>query len=1420
MLFENYRENVVYSSQTRINFPKSSVGNKPGEGVALFLMCPNRNKAVEAIMDPVMNLVQSQYKRIVTDAVYKEKIGTNRIFSLERAQTDRYYIQIKDFPLYYINYSSRNSILSKKKNVVNDLSRWMEIIFDRVDQVGAKIKCKEFLRILKDRLRDPLYKSYEKILIFDLNSWSSTVKSCVIMNRELLNNPLSIFLYAANYYPELLSDFPKTKFMIINRGSGQLYITNTSYFRKENYSKIRAKLSVFKSLVFSTSEEFDPTDEQLQKEVNAQIINSFKMELKKKLRYNLLGKDSNSNIFDDIDITTSTSEPFDDELQKLENEINDIENSNTENEENNETVNIETGEDFDVNEEINRAVDEELDYITDLTNLEDVDIEEVTQNITDKINNKRYKTSFMPERTPEEIARIERLTNDQKQFLTKRKSNTERKTIKTSITGGNIKTSNPNILSSKFVNFDKDYVDKALEADIDDAVSILSKASRKLFITNKIVEDSSNTQSLKSTYTYKLEDEKGNKYQLSFDIPKIIDGNYVYLNGTKKNIRHQFILKPIVKTSPDVVQIVTFYNKVFIYRRGLVNQNINRIITYLEKNPQEYKIRVGNSSMKNQEYDVPLDLSMFARYFSEFTVHGYTFYGSIDSLLENYKKVMKKDLNFDKNVELPIAFNKKTKDVKMLNLTSDSYENTIYNLFSESERESIKKIKRKPKLVTANVKMLRKEIPLILFMLFCEGFTSVMKKANIEYEFVKKDEKKKLDPMLWDSIELSDGFIAWKKSPFRNELLLNGLKREDMTLYSFEDLDSKDTYISLLAMKYPGNQKIDIALDNYKDFLLDDKTKDILEDFGYPTDLVSLLVVACGMLTDTHYLIENNMNNMRIRSNEVIAELVYSAVTKAYTDYRKTSYKKRPSSLQIKKSQIIDNLLSSDTNMIEEFSSLNPILELEKQRAVTFKGIRGIQKDRAMTLPRRAYDKSMLGTIGISTSPDANVGVVRQLTMEPQITSTNGYIDTSKSLDELNSANLFTVAEMISPLGVIHDDPDRTAMSYKQTKYMVPIRDADPVLIGNKVESTIPYLLSDEFIVTADEDGEVVEKTKDYIVIKYKSGINKAIDITNRVRKNSSSGTWMNNSLVSKLEKGDKFKSGDVLAYNDKHFSLNREDRGASMNLGALCKIAISSQWDVFEDSAPISKRLSTKLTSEMVEEKHVTFSPYTYVDYIVNVGDKIKAGDPLIIFSDAMTDTMQNLFDSMRQEHKEAVIESAKTSVLSKYTGEIVDIKIYTTSELEDLDPSLQKIVKGYWNRIEKRNKLLDKYKNEGDLNYYKASQPITEVASVVHPNKSGKLNGYYVDEGNVLFLFYIKYEVAASKGDKVVVSVCKGIVSHVFKEGMEPYSEYRPDEVIDTIVAPLAVAARKVPAIFLTIFGNKLLIELKRQIKEMYEK
>ena len=392
--------------------------------------------------------------------------------------------------------------------------------------------------------------------------------------------------------------------------------------------------------------------------------------------------------------------------------------------------------------------------------------------------------------------------------------------------------------------------------------------------------------------------------------------------------------------------------------------------------------------------------------------------------------------------------------------------------------------------------------------------------------------------------------------------------------------------------------------------------------------------------------------------------------------------------------------------------------------------------------------------------------------------------------------------------------------SYKQTKYMIPVEDSDPVLIGNRVEAVIPYLLSDEFVVDAKMDG-VVEEVKDgYCIVKYSDGTNYAIDISPRVRKNASAGFFIDNTLTCDLKVGDKFKKGDVLAYNNKAFTKNSEDNGASMNLGVLTKVAIASTWDIYEDSTPITNKLANQLATTMINEKPVVLEPNTYVDYIGKVGQPVKTGDVLLKFSKVMSDEMQNLFNSMRDDGTMGeILNDTKTTITSKYTGEIADIKIYSTVPLDDLDPSLAKIVKSYQTKINQKNKLLDKYKNPGDMNYYKAGQIITETSDILTPSKSGKIKGNYIDKG-VLIIFYIKYRDIAAKGDKVCANFAlKGVCSHVIEEGYEPYSEYRPDEEISTIIAPLSVAARKVPSIFLAMFGNKLLIELKKQLKDMYE-
>lgn len=385
---------------------------------------------------------------------------------------------------------------------------------------------------------------------------------------------------------------------------------------------------------------------------------------------------------------------------------------------------------------------------------------------------------------------------------------------------------------------------------------------------------------------------------------------------------------------------------------------------------------------------------------------------------------------------------------------------------------------------------------------------------------------------------------------------------------------------------------------------------------------------------------------------------------------------------------------------------------------------------------------------------------------------------------------------------------------------MVPVEGASPVLIGNKVESIVPYHMSDEFVVNAKEDGQVVEKTPDYVVVKYKSGKNYAIDIGHRVRKNSSGGFFIENDLQCDLEVGKKFKKGDILAFNPVSFGRNSDGKGVSMKLGVLTKVAVLSNWDMFEDSAPITDKLANQLATTMIAEKSVTLDPWTVVDKMVKIGDKVNTGDPLIRFSKAIDEETAAFIKTIREDRREEIIEDTKTTLASKYTGEIADIRIYTTVPISEMDPSLQKIVKDYHKRIKRKTDVLEKYKNEGDCNFYKAGQVISETPDIVKPGATGKVLGEYVDAG-IIIKIYTAYRDIAAKGDKVCAEFAlKGVCSHVIKKGWEPYSEYRPDEEISTMIAPLAIAARKTPSVFIAMFGNKCLIEMKRQLKDLYDK
>ena len=98
------------------------------------------------------------------------------------------------------------------------------------------------------------------------------------------------------------------------------------------------------------------------------------------------------------------------------------------------------------------------------------------------------------------------------------------------------------------------------------------------------------------------------------------------------------------------------------------------------------------------------------------------------------------------------------------------------------------------------------------------------------------------------------------------------------------------------------------------------------------------------------------------------------------------------------------------------------------------------------------------------------------------------------------------------------------------------------------------------------------------------------------------------------------------------------------------------------------------------------------------------------------------------------------------------------------------------------------------------------------------GKIKGEDVD--GVFIEIYIEYYDVAGIGDKITFyTAMKTIICDVIPEGQEPFSEYRPDENVEAFLSPLSIVTRMTTDVYNALYLGKALVELKRQVKDMYE-
>ncbi|MDD3172213.1 MAG: hypothetical protein PHF63_00865 [Herbinix sp.] len=1343
-------------------------------GNAALFCGKSHNTVIDFLKNPIIQ--SNGYNHYFADFRYVFKIRSKVIRSIDKSNRKNIYKDISDQTRLkpVVAISSLNG-----RNFIFDLSQWNELFFTNSVQLPYLVKINQYFEVLNNMINDDRVSDYpNKFVLIDADDWFDDSKDLKI-NRKTVNNPIMILLYLVKNDMEKFKSLGNINFFIYNK-FGVVRI-NPSECDDRSFALFFKAMKFF-NRTLTTEEDLE---DQIEKEdKNTKAISNAAQTVSNK-------------------IISKTQPNTVKEVKRIQKDAQDIAFS--------------TIADKILDEEINSEV------LTD-----DLAFEiKVANQINDKITKSKIG------KTSQSIKRDTELKAKQRELKFNGKSIdriVQTKNVKIEPRRIDIKklnTVNTNILDVKYPAFEKEYNKELLEHDIISSFTNMNNKNIPVFVKSITTEDTSDELTLKKTLRVVLEDGNRVRHNVTVDIPEFVEDKFLYIGGNKKIINKQLFLKPISKTGEGVVQICTNYNKIFLRRYGSKltskTEKLNKFLT--TKKPPSIKIKTANNINTNKKYKSTIEYDELSKYFSFIETNNYKLFFNLDELEEikdKYKFASIEDamiIGYYKEKgqpSTPIYVDYNSQNIVSLstdNVALDIVDFVVANfdpkLLGEFNSTNVGK-----KYMYTRATIMKKNVPLVLLLSYCEGLSTVLRKAEIEYKF--SDTRPRDLSLDYNIVKFSDGYLVYKQIPLDNALLMNAFVDIPTEDYSFSDFDNKDIYFDIFELLF-GVRNIANAFDTFYEFMIDPISKEVLNDLDQPTEFVDVLLYGNKLMSDNSFIKENNMNIYRIRSNEVVAGLLYKAITKAYMKYRDTAGNNNPVKISIPRNQIIKDLLELQT--VEDYPTLNPIVELSKTRTVSSKGLVGLNLDRSYTEEKRSYDKSMMGIIGMSTSPDANVGVNKELTLEPNIVSARGYVDIKDDkMDELKDTNLFSPAELLTPLGNTRDDTVRLSMSVKQSKHIIPVNKMSPVLVSNGAEQIVQYHLSKDFVNVADEDGEVVEIDNDteIMVVKYKSGKVEAIDLYDNIVKNGGGGFFLVNKKDTKLKKGDKFKKDDIIAYNNKFFT--DESTGVNrFNIGTLEKVAIIPSFATYEDSSYVTQKLADDMSSEIVSKKEVVLGPNSNVEFLVKKGDKVNVGDDLIIYDQSFDEgEMNKLLRDVSDDIKEEFKSIGKNKHSSKYSGVIEDVKIYCSVDLEDLSPSLRKVVSSYYSKVNKKKALLNKYDKTGKI--VKAGLMITEPSSKIEET-NGKIKGNEVN-GGVLIEIYLKYNNTVGVGDKITFfSALKSVVGEVKAPGYEGYTDFRPDEEISSVIGPSAILQRMTTSILTTMFANKVIIELKRKVEDIYK-
>ncbi len=314
---------------------------------------------------------------------------------------------------------------------------------------------------------------------------------------------------------------------------------------------------------------------------------------------------------------------------------------------------------------------------------------------------------------------------------------------------------------------------------------------------------------------------------------------------------------------------------------------------------------------------------------------------------------------------------------------------------------------------------------------------------------------------------------------------------------------------------------------------------------------------------------------------------------------------------------------------------------------------------------------------------------------------------------DVSPRQLISVATSLIPF-LENDDTNRALMGSNMQRQAVPLISPEAPIVATGIEARIAY--DSGVMVIAEQAGTVLRASDSKIIVQSDNGSLQEYALKKFIRSNQ--GTCINQKIIVKT--GDRVEKGQVLADGP-------STDGGELALGRNMMIGFMT-WEGYnyEDAVLLSEKLvkedaftSIHIEEHEIESRETKLGPEEFTRDIPNVGEdalkdldengiirigaEVHPGDILVgkVTPKGETDATpeEKLLRAIFSE-KAREVRDTSLRVPNGEGGIVVDVKVFTRENKDELDPGVSKLVRVYIaqkRKISVGDKMAGRHGNKG---------------------------------------------------------------------------------------------------------------------------